>query len=99
MNSEQYQSNMLLGLDKEFLLKTQLLQVLDNANVFLTTTEISRKIPYFSIDTIQQACRSLKEDFSHLYTNHECELIISKRYGIRLIRHQVTLKSLIDYYA
>lgn len=99
MNTEHYQSGMLLGLDKEFLLKTQLLQVLDNSDRFLTTTEIAQQISHFSVDTIQQTCRIIKDDLQDLFINNECELIISKRYGVRLTRNNITLKQLINFYA
>ena len=99
MKNEHKQSIMLLGLDKEFLLKTQLLQLLDDADGFLTTNEIAQKISHFSADTIQQTCRLLKDDLQALHPSSECELIISKRYGIRLTRNNVTLKQLINFYA
>lgn len=88
-----------LGLDRDFLLKSQLLQLLDNAHDFLTTSEISKQIPQFSLDVIQQTCRTLKEDFSIFFPEPACEFIISKRYGIRLIRRDITLKRLINHYA
>ncbi len=91
MKNEHKQSIMLLGLDKEFLLKTQLLQLLDDADNFLTTNEIAQRISHFSADTIQQTCRLLKDDLENLYPNNECELIISKRYGIRLTRNSVKI--------
>ncbi|GGI64912.1 helix-turn-helix domain-containing protein [Enterococcus alcedinis] len=88
-----------LGLDRDFLLKSHLLQVLDNAHDFLTTSEIAKQIPQFSIDVIQQTCRMLKEDLHVFFPEPACEFIISKRSGIRLIRRNVTLKQLINHYA
>lgn len=88
-----------LGLDRDFLLKSQLLQLLDNAHDFLTTSEIAKQIPQFSIDVVQQACRTLKEDLNNFFPEPACEFIISKRSGIRLIRREVTLKQLINHYA
>lgn len=88
-----------LGLDRDFLLKSHLLQVLDNANDFLTTSEIAKQIPQFSLDVIQQTCRILKEDLCVFFPEPACEFIISKRSGIRLIRRDVTLKRLINHYA
>ncbi|NLM67836.1 MAG: helix-turn-helix domain-containing protein [Enterococcus sp.] len=98
MNNELLKAQTLFGLDKEFLIKNQLLRILDNSTTYLTTAELTNRFFEVSQDTIQQACRTLKSDIELLYSENECRLIIHQRYGIKLVREQKSLKKLLNYY-
>lgn len=79
MNNELLKAQSLFGLDKEFLIKNQLLRILDNSTTYLTTAELTNRFFEVSQDTIQQACRILKSDIERLYSENECRLIIHQR--------------------
>lgn len=99
MNVEQYTTEPLFGLDKEFLLKNQLLQILDNSSNYLTFKEIAHHFRGISIDVLQQTCRKIQSDFLEWYSVEECELVIHPQLGARLLRKKIPFKALIDAYA
>ncbi len=99
MNNEQAKVKALFGLDKDFIIKNQLLQVLDNSVTYLTTAELANHFSKIGQDTIQQACRTLKSDIEHLFDEEECRLFISQRHGIKLFCTKESFKKLLNYYA
>lgn len=99
MNIEHDAVDSLFGLDKEFLLKNQLLQILDNSPDYLTTSELAAIIEEVSSVTIQQTCRKLQRDCQDLYQATECEFLIHSNLGFRLIRKTISFKKMIDFYA
>lgn len=99
MNIEHDTVDSLFGLDKEFLLKNQLLQILDNSPDYLTASELATRIQGVSVVTIQQTCRKLQTDFQELYQAAECELLIHSTLGVRLLRKTISFKKVIDFYA
>lgn len=99
MNHEHSITGSLFGLDKDFLLKNQLLQVLDNASNYLTSSEIAAQINGISADIILQTCRSIRDDLQKHEELEDCRLEIHQTLGIRLLRKEMPLKKLIDFYA
>lgn len=99
MNHEQKVTDSLFGLDKDFLLKNQLLQILDNAPNYLSSSELSAHMTGISVDIIQQTCRSIRDDLQNLYQPEECRLDIHPTLGIRFFRREIPLKQVIDFYA
>lgn len=98
MNHEQLKPLALFGLDKDFLLKNQLLQILDNSPTYISTTELAKRISGASLDTIQQVCRSIKEDLELIYPQKECQLVINQRHGIKLERQGKSFDRVLIYY-
>ncbi|MHC5267705.1 helix-turn-helix domain-containing protein [Enterococcus sp. LJL98] len=99
MKREHLESKSLFGLDRDFLLKNQLLQLLDNASGYLTSNELASLISGISNDTILQTCRTIREDLKALHSADDCELIIHPNLGVRFIRNTLPLKTIIDFYA
>ena len=50
MKTEHSKIKSLFGLEKDFLLKNQLLQLLDNSSDYITFTEIACHLKYYSVD-------------------------------------------------
>lgn len=99
MKTEHSKIKSLFGLEKDFLLKNQLLQLLDNSSDYITFTEIACHLKYYSVELLQQTCRKIQQDFLKNYSAKQCELVIHPHFGVRLFRKSISLKELVDYYA
>lgn len=99
MKTEHSKIKSLFGLEKDFLLKNQLLQLLDNSSDYITFTEIACHLKYYSVELLQQTCRKIQQDFLKNYSVKQCELVIHPHFGVRLLRKSISLKELVDYYA
>ena len=99
MKTEHSKIKSLFGLEKDFLLKNQLLQLLDNSSDYITFTEIACHLKYYSVELLQHTCRNIQQDFLKNYSVKQCELVIHPHFGVRLLRNSISLKELVDYYA
>lgn len=88
---------MYLGFHDYTQTKLDIVFLLDESKVPLTTKEIHKEIGHSNIETIKKIMKELQEDFQEVYPKGEVVLSISKRNGITLTRDATNLQKFIRY--
>ncbi len=88
---------MYLGFHDYTQTKLDIVFLLDESKIPLTTKEIHKEIGHSNIETIKKIMKELQEDLLEVYPNNEVELSISKRSGITLTRDATNLQKFVKY--
>ncbi|WP_407856172.1 helix-turn-helix domain-containing protein [Enterococcus hailinensis] len=86
-------------MDRNTLLKIQIIDILDSFQTPISLKELQEKIGYASIGTIRLNCKELQVIIDELYTakSYSLELLMNNGRGIQLIRSSSNLQTLKIY--
>lgn len=84
----------MFGISNMLLLKNNILDILDYSDGYLSTIELTQQLGSVSLATVKKACTRLKTIIDSVYTEKEVEIDINRHYGVRLIRHTVTIQDI-----
>lgn len=89
----------MLGLEKDTILKLQIIKILVNYDRFVSIDELQESIGTISKNKIMNACTELKEIIDHLYqeNNYSLKVAIKRGSGIRIIKHSTNFQTLYKY--
>ncbi|MGL9749299.1 helix-turn-helix domain-containing protein [Enterococcus sp. DIV0170] len=89
----------MLGMDKNTLLKIQIIDTLDGLQAPISLKELQEKIGYASLGTIRVNCKELQSIIEELYTekDYSLKLRMDNGRGIQLDRSSTNLQSLTSY--
>ncbi|MFR3685161.1 MAG: helix-turn-helix domain-containing protein [Enterococcus sp.] len=89
----------MLGMDRNTLLKIQIIETLDALQTPISMKELQDKIGYASLGTIRVNCKELQSIIEDLYTDkdYSLKLRMDNGRGIQLDRTSTNLQSLISY--
>ncbi|MBU5365918.1 helix-turn-helix domain-containing protein [Enterococcus devriesei] len=89
----------MLGMDKNTLLKLQIIEILDCLQTPITLKELQMKIGHSSLGTIRMNCKELQGIIYNLYfeDGYSLNLRMNNGRGIQLERSSTNLQSLITY--
>lgn len=89
----------MLGMDRNTLLKIQIIETLDALQTPISMKELQEKIGYASLGTIRVNCKELQSIIEDLYTDkdYSLKLRMDNGRGIQLDRTSTNLQSLISY--
>lgn len=87
----------MLEIQKNFLLKIKIIELLDNHPAYLSVRQITDLIPDATFNAVKLACSELREEFDMLYQPEQIELIVNPRKGMKLIRKGKNIHTLIEH--
>lgn len=89
----------MLGMDRNTLLKIQIIETLDELQVPISLKELQEKIGYASLGTIRMNCKELQMIIDQLYTEdgYSLKLRMNNGRGIQLERSSTNLQNLTSY--
>jgi len=89
----------MLGMDKNTVLKIQIIETLDGLQTPISLKELQEKIGYASLGTIRVNCKELQGIIEELYTDEHYSLLLrmDNGRGIQLDRSSTNLQSLTSY--
>lgn len=89
----------MLGIDKNTLLKLQIIEILDCLQAPISLKELQEKIGHSSLGTIRMNCKELQGIIYNLYfeDGYSLNLRMNNGRGIQLVRSSTNLQSLITY--
>ncbi|MDT2735851.1 helix-turn-helix domain-containing protein [Enterococcus pseudoavium] len=88
----------MLGMDKNTLLKIQIIETLDRLSAPISLKELQLKIEHASLGTIRMNCKELQTIIAELYKNKDYSLkLCINNGGIQLERSSSNLQSLAGY--
>lgn len=92
--------NSIFGLDKNTLLKRNIIDTLDRQTTPFTYKELAESIRTSSVTTLQTNCKELADLMEELYPDQSCSLLIQKEsygIGLTLLRSSDNLQTFYDY--
>ncbi len=90
----------IFGLDKNTLLKRNIIDTLDRRTQPFTYKELAEAIQTSSVTTLQTTCKELADLMEQLYPDHSCSLVIQKENqgtAVTLLRSSDNLQLFYDY--
>ncbi|AXG40256.1 hypothetical protein EGCR1_16215 (plasmid) [Enterococcus gilvus] len=89
----------MLGMDRNTLLKIQIIEILDGLQAPISLKELQEKIGYASLGTIRMNCKELQMIIDQLYTeeDYSLKLRMNNGRGIQLDRSSTNLQTLTSY--
>ncbi|MGM0125666.1 hypothetical protein IGI37_003065 [Enterococcus sp. AZ194] len=89
----------MFGLEKETVLKRNIVDILDQESQFLTASELKLKLGHVSISKLLKCCKEIQSIFNEIYSDesHKIRLLINQHDGIRLERGVIDLHRFYTY--
>ncbi|WP_413537269.1 helix-turn-helix domain-containing protein [Enterococcus malodoratus] len=89
----------MLGMDRNTVLKIQIIEILDGLQMPISLKELQEQIGYASLGTIRVNCKELQAIIDDLYTgkDYSLKLRMNNGRGIQLDRFSTNLQSLTSY--
>lgn len=89
----------MLGMDRNTLLKIEIIEILDSQQLPISLKELQEMIGYASLGTIRVNCKELQAIIEEIYTeeDYSLKLRIDNGRGIQLDRFSTNLQSLTSY--